>query len=119
MSNVVMPKPFVCHGEVKGLQCPTKLAQADAWLPETGTIRQVTGSWPAVSDLADHTYCGRCASLGRKAGLRFHRYQQTVVWMERKRVERLNAARQVFRRYLPKVVRNEHSAGATPAAKPA
>lgn len=96
-----MTKPFVCHGEPHpGKSCTAKLTQAEAWVPTLATIRKVVGRWPSVKDLADHTHCGRCAALGRKAGLRFYHYPQTVVEMERRRTERTTAARQAFKRYL-------------------
>ena len=92
-------KPFGCHGEPKpGKPCQTKMAQSEAWVPALSTIRKVVGRWPSVKDLADHIHCGRCATLGRKAGLRFYRYQQTVVEMEQRRVQRQQAARQAFKR---------------------
>ena len=102
MENTVAVKPFVCHGEPHlGKLCTTKLTQAEAWLPTLAVIiRKVIGRWPTVKDLADHSHCGRCAALGRKAGLRFYRYPQTVVEMERRRAERIMAARQAFKRYL-------------------
>ena len=100
-------KPFVCHGEPHpGRPCTAKLTQAEAWVPGVSTIRKVVGRWPSVKDLADHTHCGRCASVGRKVELspgrtlEFHRYQKTVVWLEQKRAERVMATRQAFHRYL-------------------
>ena len=95
-------KPFVCHGEPHpGKPCQAKLTQVEAWVPTIAAIRKVTGRWPSMAkDLADHIHCGRCAALGRKAGLRFYHYPQTVVEMERRRVERTQAARQAFHRYL-------------------
>ena len=97
-----MAKPFVCHGEPHpGKPCTAKLTQAEAWVPTLAAIRKVTSRWPSMArDLADHIHCGRCAALGRKAGLRFYRYPQTVVEMERRRAERTMAARQAFKRYL-------------------
>ena len=96
----VSAKPFVCHGESHpGKPCMAKLTQAEAWLPAISTIRKVVSRMPSVRDLADHTHCGRCAAFGRKAGLRFYHYPQTVVRMEQHRMERANAARQAFRRY--------------------
>ena len=94
-------KPFVCHGESH--PGPTMHSEADAGRSlgaDTGTIRKVIGRWPTLRDLADHIHCGRCAALGRKASLRFYRYPQTVVEMERRRAERTMAARQAFKRYL-------------------
>ncbi len=100
---VVASKSFSCHGEPHpGRPCTAKLTQAEAWVLEASKIAEVTGRWPSVKDLADHIYCGRCSALGRKAGLRFHHYQKTVVWMEQKRIERVNRARQAFKRYFPK-----------------
>ncbi|OGN00427.1 MAG: hypothetical protein A3B91_04245 [Candidatus Yanofskybacteria bacterium RIFCSPHIGHO2_02_FULL_41_29] len=97
---VAAVKPFVCHGEPRpGKPCTAKLAQSEAWVPALATVRKVVGRWPSVKDLADHIHCGRCAALGRKAGLRFYRYQQTVVEMENRRVERQQTARQAFKRY--------------------
>ncbi len=94
-------KPFVCHGETRqGVPCDAKLTQAEAWLPTLAAIRKVVSRWPSVRDLADHIHCGRCAALGRKAGLRFYRYPQTVAEMERRRAEQVMAARHAFRRYL-------------------
>ena len=94
-------KPFVCHGEPHpGKPCKAKLTQAEAWVPTLATIRKVVGRWPSVKDLIGHVHCGRCSALGRKAGLRFYRYPQTVVEMERRRTERTMAARQAFHRYL-------------------
>jgi len=95
-------KPFVCHGEPHpGKPCQAKLTQAEAWVPTLAAIRRMAGRWPSMAkDLADHIHCGRCAALGRKAGLRFYRYPQTVVEMERRRAERTMAARQAFKRYL-------------------
>ena len=107
-------KPFVCHGVVParatraaeqsshdGKPCTAKLTQAEAWVPTLQAIHKMVGRWPSMAkDLAGHIHCGRCAALGRKAGLRFYRYPQTVVEMERRRVERTTAARQAFRRYL-------------------
>ena len=94
-------KPFVCHGEPHpGKLCTAKLTQAEAWVPTLAVIRKVTGQWPMVKNLTDHIHCGRCAALGRKAGLRFYHYPQTVVEMERRRVERTMVARQAFKRYL-------------------
>lgn len=94
-------KPFVCHGEPHpGKPCKAKLTQAEAWVPTLTAIRKAAGRAPSLAkDLAGHIHCGRCANLGRKAGLRFYHYPQTVVEMERRRVERATAARQAFRRY--------------------
>lgn len=102
MDNIVSKdRPFTCHGEPHpGKLCTAKLTQAEAWVPTLATIRKVVGRWPSVRDLADHIHCGRCAALGRKAGVRFYRYQLTVVEMERRRTERVMAARQAFQRYL-------------------
>jgi len=98
----VATKPFVCHGEPHpGKPCQAKLSQTEAWVPTLAAIRKVAGRWPSLAkDLADHIHCGRCAALGRKAGLRFYSYQKTVVEVERRRVERTQAARQAFKRYL-------------------
>ncbi len=96
-------KPFVCHGEpYPGKPCTAKLTQAEAWLPTLAVIRKVIGRWPAVKDkdLVGHIHCGRCAAFGRKAGLRFYHYPQTVVEMERRRTERTMTARHAFQRYL-------------------
>ena len=95
-------KPFACHGKPhSGKPCATKLAQAEAWVPTLAAIQKAAGRWPSLAkDLADHIHCGRCAALGRKVGLRFYHYPQTVVEMERRRVERASAARQAFQRYL-------------------
>ena len=94
-------KPFTCHGEPHpGKPCTAKLTQAEAWVPTLLAIRKVVGRSPSVKDLADHTHCGRCAAVGRKAGLRFYHYPQTVVEMERRRAERVMEARQAFKRYL-------------------
>ena len=99
---VAAAKNFVCHGEPHpGKLCMANLSQAEAWVPTLAVIRRVIGRWPSMAkDLADHIHCGRCAALGRKAGLRFYHYPQTVVEMERRRVERTMAARQAFKRYL-------------------
>ena len=97
----VAAKPFSCHGELhSGKPCTAKLTQAEAWVPTLAVIRKVTGRWPSVKDLADHIHCGRCAALGRKAGLRFYRYPQTVAEMAKRQAERSMAARQAFKRYL-------------------
>jgi len=97
---VATVKTFACHGEPKpGKPCEAKMAQSECWVPALATVRKVVGRWPSVKDLADHIHCGRCAALGRKAGLRFYRYQQTVVEMENRRVERQQVARQAFKRY--------------------
>ena len=113
-------KPFRCHGQRNtGQACTASLTQAEAWLPTLAAIRHATGRMPsAVSDLKDHTHCGRCAALGRKAGLRFYHYPATVQEMEKRRVERVQTARQAFGRYLPKDTKpNVSSAvGATPTA---
>ena len=99
---VEVPKPFVCHGEpYPGKPCQAKLSQAEAWVPTLAAIRKMVGRWPSLAkDLTDHIHCGRCAALGRKAGLRFYRYQQTVLEVERRRVKRKASARQAFQHYL-------------------
>ncbi len=112
MDNTIQ-KPFVCHGVIPSRAtrvaeqssnddkpCTAKLTQAEAWVPTLATIRKVVGRWPSVKDLIDHIHCGRCSALGRKAGLRFYRYPQTVVEMEKRRAERTMSARQAFKRYL-------------------
>ena len=72
MEQTQQVKPFVCHGESHpGKSCTAKLSQAEAWVPTLAIIRKVISRWPTVKDLADHIHCGRCAALGRKAGLRF------------------------------------------------
>ncbi len=91
---------YGCHGERHGKPCAAKVAQSETWVPSLAIIRKVIGRWPTVKDLADHTYCGSCAALGRKADLRFYRYPGTVAEMERRRAERVLAARQTFQRYL-------------------
>jgi hypothetical protein len=63
-------------------------------------LRKVVGRWPVVADLANHTFCGSCAHLGRTAGLRFYLHDLTVTELERRRVERSMAARQAFARYV-------------------
>ena len=94
-------KPFVCHGEPHpGKLCTMKLTQSEAWVPTILTIRKVVGRMPSVKDLADHTHCGRCAAMGRKAGIRFYRYQQTVVEMANRQAKHIIEARQAFKRYL-------------------
>ena len=95
-------KPFACHGEPHpGKPGTAKLTQAEAWVPKLARIKKAIGRWPTLAkDLADHIYCGRCAAFARKAGVPFYRYPQTVVEMERRRVERTQAARQAFHRYL-------------------
>lgn len=120
---VAAVRPFVCHGEPRsGKPCQVKLTQAEAWVPALAFVRRALGRWPlAVKDLADHTYCGHCQAIGRrvgrKEGLRFFRLTETVVWMERRRVERQQAARQAFGRYFPKERSKATSAvGATPTA---
>ena len=98
---VTAVKPFTCHGELKsGKPCTAKLTQAEAWVPTLLAIRKVVGRSPSVKDLADHIHCGRCAAVGRKAGLRFYRYPQTVVEMAKRQTERVMEARQAFKRYL-------------------
>jgi hypothetical protein len=99
--KVVAAKPFACHGESQlGKPCQAKLTAAEAWVPAMRIIRRATGSWPsAVRDLVDHVHCGRCVALGRRAGLRFYLYGHTVVEMEKRRAERVQAARQSFKRY--------------------
>ena len=110
---------YKCHGERRpGQACKAKLTLAEAWVPVLAAVRQALGRMPSqVADLTDHTFCGRCSALGRKAGLRFYRLPATVVVMERRRVERQQAVRQAFGRYLPKERPSPKSAaGATPAA---
>jgi hypothetical protein len=93
-------QPFVCHGKpVEGKPCTTELARGSAWVPALATLRKVVGRWPTVADLAGHTFCGSCAALGRKAGLRFYLHDLTVKELERRRAERTMAARQAFARY--------------------
>jgi len=95
---------YFCHGERRnGRVCQVKLTSAEAWVPALAAVRQVLGRMPSqVRDLADHTFCGRCSALGRKTGLRFYRLPATVAVMERRRVERQQAARKAFGRYLSK-----------------
>ena len=100
-------KPFVCHGEPHpGKPCTAKLTQTEAWVIDMATIRQSIGHMPTVGDLKGHTFCGRCAALGRKVELsngrrfRFYHYPATVAEMEKRRVARVMAARQAFKRYL-------------------
>lgn len=94
-------KPFVCHGEpIPGKPCQAKLAVAEAWVPALRAIRRVAGRWPSqVKDLVSHIHCGRCAALGRRAGLRLYLYGPTVMEMEKRRTERVQSARQAFKRY--------------------
>lgn len=112
-------KPFACHGEHGGKPCNAGLSQAEAWLPTLAAIRRAIGRMPSVGDLKGHTYCARCSALGRKAGLRFYHYPATVAEMEKRRVERVQVARQAFGRYLPKDIRPRASAVAATATAPA
>lgn len=96
-----LPTPFVCHGEpVQGKPCTAKLTRGTAWVPDLKALRKALGRFPSVGDLAGHTFCGSCAALGRKAGLRFYLHDATIREMERRRAERTLTARQAFSRYL-------------------
>ncbi len=115
--NIVVPvsKPYVCHGQ----NCKSGLTLAEAWVPAAAAIRRALGRMPSqVRDLADHIHCGRCAHLGRKAGVQFHRLPQTVAWMEQRRVERMQNARRAFQRYLPQEpLKSVGAKPATPTAR--
>lgn len=99
--TTVLPTPFLCHGEPKsGEPCRKALTRGTAWVPDLKSLRKALGRFPSVGDLAGHTFCGSCATLGRKAGLRFYLHDATIKEMERRRAERVRDARQAFSRYL-------------------